>query len=85
MASLLVSSGQISPVSWANALGAAIRASGENGTADDSESYFIAVLSAIEALLADSGKMSKAELHEREHAWEEAYLRTPHGQPVTLD
>ncbi len=85
MADLLVQSGHISSASWTNALGAEIRASAKNGAADVSETYFRAVLSAIERLLADSGKVSRPELHERKHAWERAYLRTPHGQPVSLD
>ena len=85
MAHLLVNSEQISAASWADALGAEIRASAGNGAADDSDVYFGAVLSALERLLADNGKVSVEELHEREHEWERAHLRTPHGQPVTLD
>ncbi|MGZ2487426.1 nitrile hydratase accessory protein [Rhizobium pisi] len=84
MADLLVKPGQVSSKSWAEALGAQISASAARGAADNSEAYFGAVLSALERLLANDGKVSAAELHEREHAWEEAYLRTPHGQPVKL-
>jgi hypothetical protein len=35
-------------------------------------------------LLAESGSVTPAELDEREHQWERAYLRTPHGKPVEL-
>ena len=85
MADLLARSGQISPTSWAEALGAEIEASAVSGATDDAEGYFGAVLSALERQLHESGKVPEAELHAREHAWERAYLRTPHGQPVTLD
>lgn len=78
-------SGQISAEKWADALGAEIAASEALGAADDADAYFGAVLSALERLLDDEGAVSAAELHEREHAWERAYLRTPHGRPVTLE
>ena len=32
----------------------------------------------------ESGAVTHAELDEREHQWERAYLRTPHGKPVEL-
>ena len=49
-----------------------------------SESYYRAVLAALERLLAENGSVTAAELDEREHQWERAYLRTPHGKPVEL-
>lgn len=85
MANLLVESKQMTAESWAEALGAAIRASSVTAANDDADAYFTAVLSALEGLLAEKGTVSAEELHEREHAWERAYLRTPHGKPVTLD
>jgi nitrile hydratase accessory protein len=82
LADLLVKSGAISSAHWAEALGAEIRAL--NAEPDDRETYYRAVLAALERLLAENGDVSPAELDEREHQWERAYLRTPHGKPVEL-
>jgi nitrile hydratase accessory protein len=82
LADLLVKSGAISSERWAEALGAEIKAL--NAEPDDRETYYSAVLAALERLLAENGSVTPAELYEREHQWERAYLRTPHGKPVEL-
>jgi nitrile hydratase accessory protein len=84
MADLLVKSGQISAARWTDTLGSEIKASEKSGAADEPETYFRAVLSALERLLASDGRITRSELEAREHAWEHAYLSTPHGQPVKL-
>ncbi len=82
LADLLVKGGAISSTGWAEALGAEIKAL--NAEPDDRETYYRAVLAALERLLAENGSVTSAELHQREHQWERAYLRTPHGKPVEL-
>ena len=82
VADCLVKSGAIAAARWAEALGAEIKAS--RGAPDDRETYFRAVLAALERVLAETGAVSAEELDEREHQWERAYLRTPHGKPVNL-
>ena len=82
LAYLLVTSGAISSARWAETLGAELKAL--KAKPDDRETYYSAVLAALERLLAESGSVTPAELHEREHQWERAYLRTPHGKPVQL-
>ena len=82
LADLLVKSGAFSSVRWAETLGAEIKAL--NAEVDDRETYYWAVLATLERLLAEKGHVTPAELHEREHQWERAYLRTPHGKPVEL-
>jgi Nitrile hydratase beta subunit len=82
LADLLVRRDVISPAQWANALGAEIEAL--KAAPDDRETYFRAMLAALERVLAGNGAITHAELDEREHQWERAYLRTPHGQPVEL-
>ena len=82
LADLLVKSGAISSARWAETLGAEIKAL--NAEPDDRETHFRAVLAALERLLAENGSVTPAELHGREHQWERAYLRTPHGKPVEL-
>jgi nitrile hydratase accessory protein len=82
LADLLVKSGTISSARWAETLGAEIRAL--SAEPDDRETYYRAVLAALESVLAENGSVTPVELHEREHQWERAYLRTPHGKPVEL-
>ena len=82
LADLLVKSGAISSARWAETLGAEIKVL--HGEPDDRETYYRAALAALERLLTESGAVTHAELDEREHQWERAYQRTPHGNPVEL-
>jgi nitrile hydratase accessory protein len=82
LADLLVKRGAVSPARWAETLGAEIKAL--EAAPDDRETYFCAVLAALERVLAENGAVTRAELDERERQWERAYLRTPHGRPVEL-
>jgi Nitrile hydratase beta subunit len=82
LADLLVQRGLISPTRWAETLGAEIAAL--KAARDDRETYFRAVLAALERVLEENGSVTRAELNEREQQWERAYLRTPHGRPVEL-
>jgi nitrile hydratase accessory protein len=82
LADLVVKRGVISPAQWADTLGAEIKA--HKAELDGRESYYRAALAALERALMESGAITHAELDEREHQWERAYLRTPHGKPVEL-
>ena len=62
---------------WAEALGAAIEA------APDAP-YYECWLATLEGLAMARGLADEAALAERKHAWEHAYLSTPHGHPVEL-
>ena len=66
---------------WAEALSAELKAA---GPADDGARYYDHWLAALERLVAAKRLAEPAQLQARKHAWESAYLRTPHGQPVTL-
>ena len=82
IADLLVKRGAISPHRWAEMLGAEIAAL--KSAPDDRETYFRAVLAALERVLMENGAVTRAELDAREEQWERAYLNTPHGKPVEL-
>lgn len=84
LAAAMVRAGRVSQAQWAAALGAALKAAEGSGAPDTDETYFLAALSALERLSVDSGVDVKAQA-ERKAAWEEAYHRTPHGEPVQLD
>ena len=66
---------------WAEALSEQLRAAGPQ---DDGSRYYEHWLAALERLVAAKRMAEPAVLLARKHAWEEAYRRTPHGQPVTL-
>ncbi len=85
MADELVRAGVFSAADWAQALGAELQHRHGAGTPDTSETYYRAVLSALEQLLDKGGAVSSRDLSARRDAWERAYLSTPHGRPITLD
>jgi len=62
---------------WAGALSRAIATGG-------AATYYESWLSALEDLATAKGLAGEAELPDRKHAWEHAYLATPHGRPVEL-
>lgn len=51
---------------------------------DRSDSYYQHWLAALEHLAIAKGLSGAGELAQRVQAWREAYLATPHGQPVEL-
>lgn len=81
LADTLVRRGVFSAQDWAAALGAAVRAQGED---DSTAAYYRAVVAALEALLDRNGTVTGAEAQARRDAWADAYRNTPHGAPVTL-
>lgn len=84
MADLLVKSGKILQSDWAETLATEIVVAKAAGHADTRETYYMAVLSALERLLVAKDSISYSELEQRREDWEHAYLATPHGQPVAL-
>lgn len=65
---------------WAEALSQAL--AGDPG--DDGARYYVHWVDALEGLVAAHNLAGKGELDSRRKAWKDAYLRTPHGQPVEL-
>lgn len=62
---------------WATALAEAIAAA-------PGAPYYESWLAALEDLARAKTLIDDAELSRRKHAWEAAYLDTPHGKPVEL-
>lgn len=83
IADTLVKSGRIAATDWAQTLGSELRRAEAAGQPDTSQTYFEAVVAALETLSSDLG-VSASMRAERRKAWEKAYHRTPHGQPVEL-
>ena len=76
----LEQAGSFTKSEWASALGAALKLAQESGAPDTEETYYLAALEALETLVP----IALADLEARKKAWTDAYLSTPHGQPVEL-
>ncbi|WP_323034741.1 nitrile hydratase accessory protein [Pararhodobacter sp.] len=61
---------------WAQALGAQLKAEGE---------YWEAWLAALEGLLAARGVAVPADINALAEQWQDAAHATPHGQPILLE
>ncbi len=70
---------------WAEALGAEIKAAQARGDPDLGDTYYEHWLAALERLAAEKGLVPAGDLAARKAAWRQAFLDTPHGQPVVLD
>ncbi|MCC5808757.1 MAG: nitrile hydratase accessory protein [Ectothiorhodospiraceae bacterium] len=59
--------------------------SAQAGTADAPDRYYLDWVQALEQLLVAKGEADGEVLATLRQAWTDAYLRTPHGEPVTLE
>ena len=84
IADTLVQNGMFSASAWSDALGEALKEAESNAAADNQETYYRCVLSALERLVARHSEINSDVLAGKCKDWEAAYLATPHGQPVKL-
>jgi nitrile hydratase accessory protein len=84
IANALTRGGMFTASEWAESLGAEIQRHAGAGAPDTEETYYRAVLGALEQLVGEKSPATGGSLHDRVEAWRRAYLNTPHGQPVTL-
>ena len=82
IADSLIRAGRITPAEWSATLGEALETT--QAQRDDEAAYYAAVLLALETLSARLEGMDDAALSARTEAWRQAYLSTPHGEPVRL-
>lgn len=69
---------------WAAHLGDALARADTSGAPKDGSTYYEVWLEAFEAFLAVRGLAGAGALGELKAAWRDAYIATPHGQPVEL-
>ena len=69
---------------WAATLSSEIERAQAAGDPDLGDTYYRHWLNALEALAAEKGLVEVSELTMRKEAWRDAYLATPHGQPIEL-
>lgn len=80
----LIDQGHFTAVQWSDRLGAQLTLAEARGAPDNHTTYYHAVLAALEQLLNEQQRVTGTQLDQRTEAWRDAYLRTPHGQPVEL-
>lgn len=69
---------------WAARFSATLAKHGMNKNLDGGEDYFNAWLETLETLLAETKQAAPDDVDRIRSAWEQAYLTTPHGDPVHL-
>ena len=84
MADTLIVNGVISAAVWSDTLGSELKKAQSTDASDDMTTYYKAALQALEQLLDQYADISQSEVLDKRDAWEQAYLATPHGQPVKL-
>ena len=84
MVNQMIVDGAFSNILWSDTLGQNLKNAEALGQADDIDTYYAAVLTTFETLLAQSSDVSAEAITDRQKAWERAYLSTAHGQPVFL-
>ena len=70
---------------WSAALADELAAASRRGEPDDSSRYYHHWLATLEHLVASKNLVTSPSLRTRQGEWAEAYRRTPHGTPVTLE
>lgn len=70
---------------WARRFGSVLKEHGLEKELNGGDDYFTAWLMTLERLLEEIEIADPAAVERMRTAWENAYHRTAHGQPVTLD
>ena len=69
---------------WADRFGATLKQHGLTRDLNGGSDYFHAWIETLEDFLADQTIALPHDLQVLKSAWEQAYLQTPHGQPVKI-
>ncbi len=69
---------------WTQRFGATLKEHGLSKELDGGQDYFNAWLETLENVLRDKDIAAGSEIGQLVSEWREAYLSTPHGQPVKL-
>ena len=69
---------------WTKVINREIKKAQDKGDPDLGNTYYKHWLNALESLACEKGLLNINEVVEREEAWRQAYLNTPHGRPVEL-
>jgi nitrile hydratase accessory protein len=67
---------------WVDVFSAEIKAHPQEAGEAANAAYYRQWLAALETIVGRKGAASTSEISERQETWRQAYLNTPHGQPV---
>ena len=81
----LIQQQKFSAKQWSEALGREIENHTNKQILNDKETYYKSALIALESLAIEHANISSTEITTRKEEWRDAYLKTPHGNPVSLD
>lgn len=81
----LTRNGVFSPAEWAGVFGDVIRMQADRPGDDSNETYYRQWLAALETMLVSRGHCTTEQITEMQVLWRQAFLNTPHGQPVALE
>lgn len=84
MVTALIDTGRFSETEWSDALAAAIVDAQAAGDPDLGDTYYNHWFTALERLCVTKGLLQTSAIDGRQEEWRQAYLHTPHGQPVEL-
>jgi len=84
MAVSLHSEGLYTWPEWVATFSQQVVAAQKRGDPDLGDTYYLHWLATLEALCTSKTGLSLSALLQRKEAWRQAYLNTPHGQPVQL-
>lgn len=84
IAILLYETGRLDKSELSEIAGKAISDKGWSVGTASGEDAFVAALSKMESVLAGSGIAGRTEIDSALNEWRQAYLDTPHGEPVKL-
>ncbi len=82
LAEVLVAAGRLPTDEWRTTFGGTLATALARGAPETEATYYAAMVDALEDLLGAHDALGDGELAGHVEAWREAYLRTPHGQPV---
>lgn len=69
---------------WADAFGATLASEGFERELNGGDDYFQAWLKTLEQFLGNQELANANEISRAKQAWTQAYLQTPHGEPVQV-
>ncbi len=80
----LASAGRFEWTAWSDHFSAALKRADDGGAAKDGSDYYDVWLGALEEFLIDRDLADPETLVGLKQGWTDAYLSTPHGEPVEL-
>ena len=69
---------------WSEVFSDNLSSKGSKNLIIDDNDYYLIWLTTLEEFLGAKGKIQCGEITQYFQAWREAFLNTPHGQPVSL-